>query len=87
MPEAVETETPSLATSEYADSRGRSEAKLLARDILRPTPTDKQTAWTPANDAVFIIPDGNDVRIQLTRGADYAPSVESTAKGQLAFTC
>jgi hypothetical protein len=36
---------------------------------------------------VFIIPDDNDVRIQLTRGADYAPSVESTAKGQLAFAC
>jgi hypothetical protein len=141
------------ATSEYADSRGHSEAKRLARDILvnpsvtifskeplnidplapgggvqqpvqhgggcaeitvdtlhggvyrrrydgftllirsgdkyflTPTPTDKQTAWTPADDAVFIIPDDNDVRIQLTRGADYAPSVESTAKGQLAFTC
>jgi hypothetical protein len=141
------------ATSEYADSRGRSEAKRLARDILvnpsvtifskeplnidplapgggvqqpvqhgggcseivvdklhggaysrrysgftllvrsgekyflTPTPTDKQTAWDPADDSVFIIPDDNDVRIQLTRGADYAPSVESTAKGQLAFAC
>lgn len=141
------------ATSEYADSRGRSEAKRLARDILvnpsvtifskeslnisplapgsgvqqpvqpgggcaeiivsklhggaysrrydgftllvrsgdkyfvTPTPTDKQTAWDPVNDAVFIIPDDNDVRIQLTRGADYAPAVESTAKGQLGFTC
>ena len=32
-------------------------------------------------------PGDNDVRIQLTRGADYAPPVESTAKGQLAFTC
>jgi hypothetical protein len=141
------------ATSEYADSRGRSEAKRLARDILvnpsvtifskeplnidplapgggvqqpvqhgggcaeivvdklkggtytrrydgftllvrsgdkyfvTPTPTDNHTAWDPADDAVFIIPDDNDVRIQLTRGADYAPAVESTAKGQLAFTC
>jgi hypothetical protein len=141
------------ATSEYADSRGRSEAKRLARDILvdpsvtifskeplnidplavgggvqqsvqhgggcaeiivtklhggaysrrydgftllirsgdkyfvTPTPTDKQTAWNSVDDAVFIIPDDNGVRIQLTRGADYAPTVESTAKGQLGFTC
>jgi hypothetical protein len=141
------------ATSEYADSRGRSEAKRLARDILvnpsvtvfskeplninplgpgggvqqpvqpgggcaeiivdklhggaytrsysgftllirsgdkyflTPTPIDKNTAWDPDNDSVFIIPDDGNVRIQLTRGADYAPAVESTAKGQLAFTC
>jgi hypothetical protein len=141
------------ATSEYADSRGRSEAKQLARDILvnpsvtifskeplnidplapgggvpqpvqqgggcgeitvkklhggvykrrydgftllirsgdkyflTPTPTDNQTAWSSSNDSVFIIPDDNSVRIQLARGADYAPAVESTAKGQLAFTC
>ena len=101
MPEAVETETPSLATSEYADSRGRSEAKRLARDILvnpsvtifskEPLNIDPLApgggAQQPADDAVFIIPDDNDVRIQLTRGADNAPSVESTAKGQLAFTC
>jgi hypothetical protein len=141
------------ATFEYADSRGRSEAKQLARDILvnpsvtifskeplnidplapgggvpqpvqqgggcgeitvkklhggvykrrydgftllirsgdkyflTPTPTDNQTAWSSSNDSVFIIPDDNSVRIQLARGADYAPAVESTAKGQLAFTC
>jgi hypothetical protein len=70
MPEAVETETPSLAASEYADSRGRGGG-----------------VQQPADDAVFVIPDDSDVRIQLTRGADYAPSVESTAKGQLTFTC
>jgi hypothetical protein len=141
------------ATSEYADSRGRSEAKRLARDILvdpsvtifskeplnidplaqgggvpqpvqpgggcpeitvkelhggaysrrydgftmlirsgdkyflTPTPIDKNTAWRPADDSVFIITDDNDVRIQLTRGADYAPRVESTASGPLGFTC
>lgn len=78
------------ATSEYADSRGRSEAKRLARDILvdpSPTPTDKNTAWDPVDDSVFIIPDDTDVRIQLTRGADCAPAIESTAQGPLAFTC
>jgi hypothetical protein len=141
------------ATSEYAASRGRSEAKRLARDLLAnpsvtvfskeplninplgpgggvlqgashgggcpeilvaklrggeytrsysgftllirsgnkyfltPTPIDKNTAWEADRDSVFIIPDDNDVRIELTRGVDYAPSVESTAKGQLAFTC
>jgi uncharacterized membrane protein len=141
------------ATSEYADSRGRSQAKRLARDILvdpsvtifskeslnidplaqgggvvqpvqsgagcgeitvqkltggaysrrydgftllirsgdkyflTPTPTDKQTAWDPVNDSIFIIPDDDNVRIQLTRGADYAAPVEATAAGQLGFTC
>ena len=55
--------------------------------FVTPTPTDKQTAWDPVDDSVFIIPDDNDVRIQLTRGADYALSVESTARGQLAFDC
>jgi hypothetical protein len=48
MPEAVETETPSLATSEYADSRGRSEAKRLARDILvDPSVTIPRRAGSP----------------------------------------
>lgn len=54
---------------------------------MTPTPTDKQTAWNPVDDAVFVIPDDHDVRVQLTRGADYAPAVESTAKGQVGFTC
>jgi hypothetical protein len=141
------------ATSEYADSRGRSEAKRLARDILvnpsvtvfskeslninplgpgggvpqpvqpgggcaeiivdklhggaysrsysgftllirsgdkyflTPTPIDRNTVWDPENDSIFIIPDDGDVRIELTRGADYAPQVESTATPPPAFTC
>jgi hypothetical protein len=141
------------ATSEYADSRGRSEAKRLAHDILinpsvtifskeslnidplaqgggveapgqagggcalitvtklhggeytrrydgftllirsgdeyflTPTPIDKNTAWNPQDDAIFIIPDDGSVRVQLERGVDYAPPVESTAAPPPAFTC
>jgi hypothetical protein len=143
------------ATSEYADSRGRTEAKQLARDLtvnpsvtlfskqnlninplapgggvpqpvehgggcpklavakartgaypfsyrgftllvrsdgkyfLTPTPVDpRDPAWDPENDAVFVIPDDSNIRVELTRGADYAPNpVEETAKGSLAFTC
>jgi len=143
------------ATSEYADSRGRSEAKQLARDLtvnpsvtvfskenlninplapgggvpqpvahgggcpkltvakartgafpfsyrgftllvrsdgkyfLTPTPVDPRfPSWDPENDAIFVIPDDDNIRVELTRGAGYAPNpVEQTAKGQLAFTC
>lgn len=41
--------------------------------FVTPTPTDKQTAWDPVDDAVFIIPDDNEVRMQLTRGAAMPP--------------
>lgn len=141
------------ATSEYADSRGRSEAKQLAHDILvnpsvtifskenlnidalapgagtagkgthgacqaltvqkrrkgaypysysgftllirsgdryflTPTPANPKIPWKPELDSIFVIPDDGSVRVELARGADYAVnSVESTAKGQLAFDC
>src|SRR5436305_913505 len=111
MPEAVETETPSLVGG------GGSRVVGLVAAVVAPTTLISALAYyfgyrrerafagffgidvsalnfttmLVAFGAVFVhalaIPDDNDVRIQLTRGADYAPSRESTAKGQLAFTC
>jgi hypothetical protein len=144
------------ATAEYADSRGRSEAARLARDITRqpsvtvfskesldidpnapgagqqqpvkdggcpaiglttykqgeyryaysgftllvrsdgkyfltPTPVNPRLEhWDPAVDAVFVIPDDADVRVEFTRGTTYPThQVESTASGagSLPFTC
>ncbi len=140
------------ATSDYAFSRGRAEAKQLARDVavdpsvtvfskqnldINPfgpgaglrqpvnhgggcsvlrvkrfrtgaypfvyrgftlllqsggnyflTPVDPGTPWDPTNDAVFVIPDDGNIRVELTRGADYnLSSVGETAGKQLAFTC
>jgi hypothetical protein len=56
--------------------------------FLTPTPVNPRTPWDPALNAVFVIPDDDNVRIQLTRGADYVVNpTERTAKGSLAFTC
>lgn len=144
------------ATAEYADTRGRDEAKRLARDItvdpsvtifskqnldidplaagggvpqypkpkpgscadltvkhlsagaypyvytgftllilsggnyfLTPTSPDPGP-WDPAIDSVFVIPDNDNVRVELTRGPDYVVNpTEETAQGQttLPFTC
>jgi hypothetical protein len=144
------------ATSDYADTRGRAEARRLARDItvlpsatifskedldihplapgggvpqpvepgggcqlltvqkfhrgaypfaysgftlllrsggnyfLTPTPVDpREPRWDPVNDAVFIIRDDSDIRVQLTRGADYVRRATETASGlpPIGFTC
>lgn len=56
--------------------------------FLTPTPIDNNTRWDPALDAVFVIPDDTNIRIQLMRGNDYiVHPTEQTAKGSLAFTC
>jgi hypothetical protein len=142
------------ATSDYADTRGRAEARQLARDItvrpsvaifskenldihplepgggvpqpvqhgggcalltvqkfregayrfayrgftlllqsggnyfLTPTPLKPKTPWEPADDSVFVIPADSNVRVQLTRGVDYAGNpTEATASKHLYFTC
>jgi hypothetical protein len=142
------------ATSDYADTRGRAEARQLARDLtvrpsvaifskenlgihpldpgggvlnpgehgggcalltvqkfrrgayrfayrgftlllqsggnyfLTPTPLKPETPWDPSADSVFVIPADGNVRIQLTRGVDYAVNPgETTASKHLYFTC
>jgi hypothetical protein len=146
------------ATAEYADTRGRDEAKRLARDITvdpsvtifskqnldidrfapgagltQPvskdargpdgcsvirvhrypagafpfeysgftllitsggnyflTPTSAGVRWDPAIDSVFVIPDNDNIRVELARGPDYVVNpTEQTAQGQstLPFTC
>jgi hypothetical protein len=56
--------------------------------FLTPTPVNPNSSWDPPLDSVSVIPNDGDVRIELTRGADYATNrVEGTAKRQLAFTC
>jgi hypothetical protein len=56
--------------------------------FLTPTPVHPGTPWDATNDAVFVIPDDGNIRVELTRGADYnRSSVGETAGKQLAFTC
>jgi hypothetical protein len=142
------------ATSDYADNRGRAEARQLARDItvrpsvtvfskddldihplalgggveqgvqhgggcplimvqkfrtgaypfaysgltlllqsggnyfLTPTPEKPKTPWDPTTEAVFVIPNDNNVRVQLMRGVDYMVNPrEALASAHLAFAC
>jgi hypothetical protein len=143
------------ATSDYADTRGRAQARQLARDItvlpsmtifskenldihplapgggvpqpvqpgggcplitvqkfahgaypfsyggfslllrsggnyfLTPTPVDpRKPRWDPVNDSVFVIRDDGNIRVQLTRGADYLRKVTETATGlPISLTC
>jgi hypothetical protein len=142
------------ATSDYADNRGRAEARQLARDItvrpsatifskedldihplgpgggvvqgvkhgggcalisvrkfrtgayrfaysgltlllqsggnyfLTPTPEKPKTPWDPGTQAVFVIPNDSNVRVQLMRGSDYVLNPgEATANLHLAFSC
>jgi hypothetical protein len=52
------------------------------------TPTPPSGPWQPGLADVYVIPDDDNVRIQVARGADYVVNpVEETAKRQLAFTC
>jgi hypothetical protein len=56
--------------------------------FLTPTPVTPGTPWKPANQDVFIIPDNGDIRVQLTRGADYARApLTETAGPHPVFTC
>jgi uncharacterized membrane protein YjfL (UPF0719 family) len=142
------------ATSDYADSRGRAEARQLARDVtvrpsatifskenldihplaagggveqgvehgggcplimvqkfhtgaypfaysgftlllqsggnffLTPTPSKPNTPWDPETQAVFVVPNASNVRVQFTRGVDYVVNPgEALSKPQLTFTC
>jgi hypothetical protein len=56
--------------------------------FLTPTPVTPGTPWNAANQDVFIIPDNGDIRVQLSRGADFvhAPLTE-TAGPHPVFTC
>jgi len=55
--------------------------------FLTPTPADPGP-WHPALDSVFVIPDHGNIRVQLTRGADFirAP-LQETAGPHPVFTC
>lgn len=56
--------------------------------FLTPTPSKPQTPWDPATESVFVISGDSNVRVQLTRGADYVVNPgEATANSHLAFTC
>lgn len=55
--------------------------------FLTPTPAS-DTPWRAEDDAVLIIPDDQNIRVELQRGSDYnRRPIEKTAAGQLAFTC
>jgi len=56
--------------------------------FVTPTPVDAGTHWNAANQSVFVIPDDGNIRVELTRGADYhrAPLTE-TAGPHPVFTC
>lgn len=54
------------------------------------TPTPKDGPWDPMNEAVFVLPDDDSIRIELIRGRTYPEeTVESTFAGPArpAFTC
>ena len=57
--------------------------------FLTPTPVDpRKPRWDPVNDSVFVIRDDDNIRVQLTRGADYLRKVTETATGlPISLTC
>jgi hypothetical protein len=55
--------------------------------FLTPTPIDPGP-WRPALDSVFVIPADSNIRVQLTRGADFVHApLEETAGPHPVFTC
>lgn len=57
------------------------------RYFVTVTPAYPEHAWQPY-EPVLVIPEDAAIRVQLVRGADYAPTpAEATAAGRLAFTC
>lgn len=57
--------------------------------FLTPTPIDpRRPRWDPVNDAVFVIRDDDNIRVQLTRGADYLRKATELATGlPIGLTC
>lgn len=57
--------------------------------FLTPTPVDpREPHWDAVNDAVFVIRDDDNIRVQLTRGGDYLRKVTETATGlPIGLTC
>ena len=52
--------------------------------FLTPTPNKPQTPWDPDTQAVFVIPNDSNVRVQFARGVDYVVNPgEALAKAQL----
>ena len=50
--------------------------------FLTPTsPDPRHPQWDPVNDSIFVIPDDGNIRVQLTRGADYLRKSSEAAGG------